>query len=73
MNEVELKFKSNIKCAGCIAKVKPHFDEIDELESWDVDIFTPSKILTIKGPEGIEEDVRAAVLAAGFTIDKIEE
>jgi copper chaperone len=73
MNEVELKFKSNIKCAGCIAKVKPLFDQIEELEKWEVDIFTPNKILTIKGSEGIENEVRVAVLAAGFTIDKMEE
>lgn len=73
MEEIELKFKSTIKCAGCIATVKPHLDEIKELKNWEVDIVSPNKTLTIKGAEGVEELVREAIIAAGFRIDKIEE
>jgi copper chaperone len=73
MNEVEIKFKSNIKCEGCIAKVKPFLDELTDLDKWEVDTLTPNKILTVKGTEGIEEQVITAVKAAGYTIDKIEE
>ncbi len=73
MNEVEIKFKSNIKCDGCIAKVKPFLDELTDLINWEVDTLTPNKILTVKGTEGIEEQVITSVKAAGYTIDKIEE
>lgn len=73
MNEVEIKFKSNIKCAGCIAKVKPFLDELSNLNKWEVDISDPKKILTVIGSEGIEEQVITAINAAGYTVDKLEE
>lgn len=73
MNEVELKFKSNIKCAGCIANVKPFLDGISDIKNWEVDILTPSKILTVKGNKGVEEQVISAIKAAGYTLDKLEE
>ncbi len=73
MNEVEIKFKSNIKCDGCIAKVKPFLDELSNLNKWEVDISNPKKILTVIGSEGIEEQVITAINAAGYTVDKLEE
>lgn len=68
----EVKFKTNIKCTGCLAKVTPHMQELTELEEWNVDIYNPHKILTVKGPEGFESDVIDAVKAAGFNAEEIK-
>lgn len=73
MNELEIKFKSNIKCAGCIANVKPILDGLSDVRNWQVDILTPNKILTVMGNEGVEEKVINAIKAAGYTLEKIEE
>ena len=36
-----LKFKTNIKCTGCVAKVTPFLNDEKGIEKWDVDIFNP--------------------------------
>ena len=42
-----VKFNTNIKCAGCIAKVTPFLNQVEEIEDWRVDTNNPDKILTI--------------------------
>lgn len=43
-----LKFKTTIKCAGCIAIVKPHLDSLEGVSKWAVDTANSDKILTIE-------------------------
>ena len=66
----ELKFKTNIKCLGCVAKVTPHIQGAEGIESWEVDITTPDKILTVKGDVSAEE-VAAVVAGAGFQASEL--
>lgn len=40
-----LTFKTNLKCNGCIAAVKPALDSIEGLGKWDVDLNSPDKIM----------------------------
>ncbi len=42
-----LKFKTNIKCAGCIAAVTPKMNEQVGENKWQVDVQVPDKILTV--------------------------
>lgn len=42
------KFKTNINCGGCIAAVKPILDNIDNLDSWQVDTSSQEKTLTLQ-------------------------
>lgn len=65
-----IKFKTNIKCSGCIAKVTPHLDEAVGEHNWNVDISNPSKILIVAG-EVSESKVKEAVQKAGFKIEKV--
>jgi len=41
------KFKTNIKCAGCVAKVAPFMNESLGDDNWESDTNDPSKILTV--------------------------
>jgi copper chaperone CopZ len=43
----KLLFKTNIKCDGCIAKVKQSLNEVAGENNWQVDIADPAKILTV--------------------------
>ena len=65
-----LKFKSNIKCMGCVAKVTPFLNETVGENKWNVDINNPSKVLTIES-DTKEEKVKEAVKRAGFTAERI--
>ncbi len=70
-----VKFKSNIKCSGCLAKVTPLLDAETSIDKWEVDIFTPAKILTITTEETdvdkITKLVGDTVGKAGFTVEEI--
>lgn len=70
-----LKFKSNIKCTGCLAKVSPLLNAEKSIDNWEVDIMTPAKVLTINSTEEdiekITKLVEDTVGKAGFKIEEI--
>lgn len=66
-----LKFKTNIKCAGCLAKVSPNLNETAGEDNWEVDIQTPEKILTVASDDMDEDTIVSAVKEAGFNAERI--
>ena len=64
------KFKTNIKCSGCVATVTPHLNEAVGEANWSVDIADPSKILSVNG-DASESKIVSAVQKAGFKIEKV--
>jgi len=67
-----LKFKTNIKCAGCIAKSTPYLNEAVGEDNWEVDINNPNKVLTVATSEPVDANqVIEAVKSAGFNAEKI--
>ena len=67
-----LKFKTNIKCGGCIAAVTPHLNSANTVEKWEVDLANPNKILSVHGENLSEKEVIEKVQKAGYTIEKTE-
>lgn len=51
-----LKFKTNIKCGGCIATVTPFLNDIPEITKWEVDTDNPEKILTVEASDELNAD-----------------
>lgn len=39
--------KTNINCDSCVRTVTPFLNEVDEIDSWQVDTSNPDKPLTI--------------------------
>lgn len=70
INMKTLKFKSNIKCDGCIAKVTPFLNNEKAIKSWSVDIFTPEKILTVE-TELDAGDIEKVIEKAGYRAQSI--
>lgn len=64
MSMKTLKFKTNLKCGNCVAKVKPQLDEAKEIVSWSVDLKDPERILTVEINESGDRDVVGKILAA---------
>jgi copper chaperone len=61
-----LKFKTNINCGNCVAKVTPFLNKEEDIISWKVDTSDPEKILTVEA-EGIDEEYISSVIEkAGF-------
>lgn len=65
-----IKFKTNIKCSGCIATVTPFLNEALGEDKWEVDINNPSKILTVVGEKDGEKVIQA-VKKAGYNAEKL--
>jgi copper chaperone CopZ len=65
-----IKFKTNINCSGCIAKVTPHLNEAAGENNWNVDTANPAKILSVAG-NASEYKIKEAVEKAGFKIEKV--
>ena len=61
----ESKFKTDIKCSGCVAKVTPHLDEALGTNNWEVDLSDPSRTLKVK-VETSETSVQQALAKAGY-------
>lgn len=67
-----LRFKTNIKCGGCIETVTPHLDAVTGLDSWTVDTTVPEKVLTIAGTaDALTDEVINTLKRAGFDAELI--
>ena len=67
----KVRFKTNINCNNCVRSVTGFLNEVDSIDSWQVDIENPEKILTVEGEAIDIEAVIEAVEDAGFDIETI--
>lgn len=65
-----IKFKTTIKCSGCVVKVTPFLNEALGEDNWEVDYNNPSKILTVVG-ETDKAKVIQTVEKAGYKAEAI--
>jgi copper chaperone len=67
-----LKFKTNIKCSGCIATVTPFLNKTVGENNWQVDLQAPEKVLTVQATDKEKETaVIQSLQAAGYKAEKI--
>ena len=64
-----LKFKTNIKCGGCIAAVTPHLNQLNGIKNWQVDTVNPDKILTINSDGLGAHEIIHKIQKAGYTAE----
>lgn len=67
-----LKFKTNINCSGCVAKVTPTLNNIEGVDEWKVDTTVPEKILEIKTDNLTSTEIIEKIKDAGFNAEYIE-
>jgi copper chaperone len=67
-----LRFKTNINCGGCIARVTPRLNEVKGIASWKVDTDNPDKILTVETETLSNEPIIEAVKKVGFNIQPLQ-
>lgn len=68
-----LKFKTTIKCSGCVGKATPYLNNVAGEDNWEVDIKSPDKILTVVNENNLtEEQVVKAITEAGYKAERID-
>lgn len=65
-----LKFKTNINCPHCLAKVSPLLNAQPEIDHWQVDLQSPEKILTVEGDISTEKVVEL-ITQSGYKAELI--
>lgn len=65
-----LRFKTNINCSGCVAKVTTFLNETVGEGNWQVDTKNPEKTLTVQTKLS-QDQIQNSVKAAGFRIEKV--
>ncbi|MBK9936435.1 MAG: heavy-metal-associated domain-containing protein [Cytophagaceae bacterium] len=66
-----MKFKTNINCNNCVAKVQTTLDGLVGAGNWQVDINNPEKILDIKNLEVAAQDVTNKLKRIGFSAEEV--
>lgn len=64
-----LKFKTSIKCGGCVSAVEKPLNEAIGADNWEVDLTSSDKVLTVKNADG--QQVVAALKKAGHQAELI--
>lgn len=65
-----LKFKTNIKCGGCIATVTPFLNADENIEKWGVDLLSADRVLTVETNHSSNE-VTELLKKAGYVAEEI--
>jgi copper chaperone len=65
-----LKFKTNLKCSGCIATITPIMNADENIGKWQVDLENADRILTVETVHSAGE-VSEILKKAGYTAQKI--
>lgn len=66
-----LKFKTNLKCGGCIAAIKPELEKLDGIGEWKVDLAVPDHILEVETAPEKAASILEAVKKAGYEISQL--
>ncbi|MCU0358624.1 MAG: heavy-metal-associated domain-containing protein [Cyclobacteriaceae bacterium] len=64
------KFKTNIKCAACVATVTPFLNEAAGEGKWKVDLASPERTLTVES-EATAEKITEAIQKAGYKAENL--
>jgi len=67
-----MKFKTNINCSNCVAKVTPFLDKKVGKDSWSVDTESEDKILTVDNNELTAEEIVKTIKRTGFEANPIK-
>ncbi len=72
-DHINLQFKTNINCSGCIAKVTPFLNDAEGIQHWEVDTNNKDKILSVELDGITEAEVMKKVQEAGFKIELLHQ
>jgi copper chaperone len=64
------KYKTNVKCTGCVATVTPFLNAAVGENKWEVDLTDPSRVLTVKSDTDTNV-VISALEKAGYKAEKL--
>lgn len=65
------RFKTSLKCGGCVKAITPWISNITEIKTWSVDLESPDKILVVESSEDVAEKVIENIKKAGYEASRL--
>lgn len=66
------RFKTNLKCGNCVAKVQAQLDDCKEIGRWSIDLKSPDRVLTVEADDkAAVASVRRILADAGFRSETV--
>ena len=65
-----IKFKTNIKCGGCIAAVTPFLTAENGIDKWEVDLQSENRVLSVETGKSAGEVVEV-IKKAGYVAEPV--
>jgi len=66
-----LRFKTSLKCGGCVSAITPGLERLNTIAKWSVDLESPDKVLSVESPDDISAEVIESVKKAGYQISRL--
>ena len=66
-----LRFKTSLKCGGCVSTITPGLESLENIEKWSVDLANPEKVLEVIATADVSDQVIESVKKAGFQISRL--
>ena len=66
-----LRFKTSLKCGGCVSAITPGLESLNSIKKWSVDLESPEKVLSVESPNDISAEVIESVKKAGYQISRL--
>lgn len=67
----QLKFKTNLNCGGCVARITPVLNEKAGPGNWTVNTDDPDKILAVSSDHLSAEEIQMSVRKMGFQAEPL--
>ncbi len=68
-----MKYRTTLKCAGCVSKIEPILAAYPQVKSWGVDLKMKEKILNLEGESIPFDQIEEQIKSLGFELDPIKE
>ena len=66
-----LRFKTSLKCSGCVRAITPGLESLNQIDKWSVDLENPDKVLEVNASADISDQVVESVKKAGYQISRL--
>jgi copper chaperone len=66
-----LRFKTNLKCSGCIAAITPGLKDINGIDGWKVDLTSPDRTLEVETTADKAGEILEVIKKAGYKISQL--
>ncbi len=66
-----LRFKTSLKCGGCVKAITPGLESLNKIEKWSVDLESTDKVLQVEAAGDITDEIMESVKKAGYLISRL--